>query len=103
MPAMQAMRADIVPREARGKMFGLYNTFFNAGDILGPVISTVLYDIYRNASWNIGGITVPGYGIPFFVNSILGIITTSVLLTFVKETVDTTQRDKKRSIRLEAA
>lgn len=103
MPAMQALRADVVPKEVRGKMFGLYNTFFNAGDIVGPIISTVLYDIYRTASWNIGGITVPGYGIPFFVNSILGIVTTSVLIAFVKETVDTTQRGKKGLASLEAS
>ena len=103
MPAMQALRADVVSQEVRGKMFGLYNTFFNAGDIVGPVISTVLYDIYRTTSWNIRGITVPGYGIPSFVNSILGIVTTAILLAFVKETADTTQQGKKEPVDLEAS
>jgi hypothetical protein len=31
------------------------------------------------------GIKLPGYGIPFFVNSILGLITTIMLLALVKE------------------
>jgi len=87
MPAMQALRADIVPKEDRGKLFGLYNTFFNAGDIVGPVMSTFLYDLYRFTTWDIGGFVMPGYGMPFYVNSVLGILTTAVLLAFVKETV----------------
>jgi len=92
MPAMQALRADIVPEEVRGRLFGLYNTFFNVGDILGPVVSTFLYDLYRFTAWNIGGFTIPGYGMPFYVNSILGILTTAILLAFVKETVDIKSR-----------
>jgi len=95
MPAMQALRADIVPKETRGRLFGLYNTFFTAGDIVGPVLSTLLYDIYRFTSWSIGGLTIPGYGIPFYVNSILGIVTTAILLVFVEETVDVKARGKK--------
>jgi len=95
MPAMQALRADIVPEEVRGRMFGLYNTFFTAGDIVGPVVSTLLYDVYRFSSWNVGGLVIPGYGIPFYVNSILGIITTAILLVFVKETVDVKPRGRR--------
>jgi len=95
MPAMQALRADIVPEEVRGRLFGLYNTFFTAGDIVGPVVSTLLYDVYRSSSWNVGGLMIPGYGIPFYVNSILGIVTTAILLVFVKETVDVKPRDKR--------
>jgi len=88
MPALQALRADIVPKEFRGKLFGIYNTFFNVGDIVGPVLSTFLYDIYRSTTWNVSGFMIPGIGMPFFVNSILGIVTTTVLLMFVKETVE---------------
>jgi len=84
-PAMQALRADVVPREARGKLFGLYNTFFNAGDIVGPVIATYLYDLYRFETLNIWGLALPGYGIPFFVNSSIGLFSLAILLIFVKE------------------
>jgi len=86
MPAMQALRADLVPAEERGRLFGLYNTFFNAGDIVGPVLSAYLYDLYRAETFNVGGLTVPGYGMPFYVNSIIGIFTTLALLFFVEET-----------------
>jgi len=86
MPAMQALRADLVPAEARGRLFGLYNTFFNAGDIVGPVLSTLLYDLYRSETFYIGGLAVPGYGMPFYVNSIIGVFTTVILLLFVEET-----------------
>jgi len=92
MPSMRALLADLTPQESRGRLFGLYNSFFTAGDIVGPVISTYLYDMFRLQTWNIGEIAVPGYGMPFYVNSIIGIITIAILLAFVRETVDTTRK-----------
>jgi len=89
MPAMQALRADLVPAEERGRLFGLYNTFFNAGDIAGPLFSAYLYDLYRFESFQVGGLSLPGYGMPFYVNSVIGIITTVILLLFVEETTRT--------------
>jgi len=86
MPAMQALRADLVPSEARGRLFGLYNTFFNAGDIAGPLLSAYLYDLCRTETFYIGALAVPGFGMPFYVNSITGIVTTTILLLFVEET-----------------
>lgn len=85
MPAMQALRADIVPEEARGRLFGLYRIFFDMGDIVAPVMSTYLYDIYRFQTLMIGGFALPGYGVPFFVNSAIGLSTTAILLIFVEE------------------
>jgi len=86
MPAMQALRADLVPAEERGRLFGLYNTFFNAGDVAGPLLSAYLYDLYRTETFYIGALSIPGLGMPFYVNSIIGIITTAILLLFVEET-----------------
>ena len=60
-------------------------TAFTTGDIIGPIISTYLYEIYHLTSFNIGGLLLPGYGIPFFLNSILGIAATTMLLALVKE------------------
>ena len=86
MPAIQALRADLVPAERRGRLFGLYNMFFNAGDIAGPLLSAYLYDVYRTQTFYVGSIAVPGLGMPFYVNSLIGIATTTVLLLFVEET-----------------
>jgi DHA1 family multidrug resistance protein-like MFS transporter len=85
MPAMRALRADLSPAEARGKFFGMFRAAFRAGDIVGPLIGTYLYDIYRFKNFELGGLVLPGYGIPFFINSILGIAATIVLLVLVKE------------------
>jgi len=85
MPAMRALRADITPAEARGRFFGLFMTAFTAGDIVGPIIGTYLYDVYRFKNFEVGGLVLPGYGIPFFVNSILGLAATTMLLALVKE------------------
>jgi len=63
----------------------MFTTAFRAGDVIGPLIGTYLYDQYRYTSFDIGGIILPGYGIPFVVNSILGFITTSMLLLLVPE------------------
>jgi len=98
MPALRALRADITPAEARGRYFGMFMTAFRAGDIVAPIISTYLYDMYRFKTFEIGGQMIPGYGIPFFVNSILGIAATILLLAFVGESATF-----KRALELEGA
>jgi len=81
---MRSLRADLSPPEIRGKLFGLYRTFFDIGDIIGPILATYLYDVYRLKTIQIGNFNVPGYGVPFYVNSIMGLITITILLIFVK-------------------
>jgi len=85
MPALRALRADITPLEDRGRYFGMFMAAFTAGDVIAPIVSTYLYDIYRFRSFEIGGLVLPGYGLPFFINAILGIVATIMLLALVKE------------------
>jgi DHA1 family multidrug resistance protein-like MFS transporter len=85
MPPMRALRADLSPAESRGRFFGMFRMAFNTGDIIGPLIGTYLYDMYRFKNFALGGFILPGYGIPFYVNSILGIASTILLLALVKE------------------
>jgi len=84
MVGLRAIRADLAPVKIRGRLFGLYRTFFDAGDIIGPVMATYLYDVYRFEIFQVGGLTIPGYGVPFYLNSIIGLITITILLVFVK-------------------
>jgi len=58
---------------------------FNTGDIIGPIIGTYLYDIFRFKNFELDGFILPGYGISSYVNSILGIASTILLLVLVKE------------------
>jgi MFS family permease len=85
MPALRALRADITPPEARGKYFGMFMTAWTAGDVIGPIMGSFLYDLYRFSNFDVGGFTLPGYGIPFFLNAILGLAATFFLLAFVRE------------------
>ena len=41
-------------------MFGLYRTFFDAGDIIGPTVATYFYDLYRFENFQVGGFRIPG-------------------------------------------
>ncbi len=84
MVGLRSLRADLAPLEIRGQLFGLYRTFFDIGDIIGPVLATYLYDAYRLQALQIGGFSVPGYGVPFYVNSVMGLIAISLILIFVK-------------------
>jgi len=81
---LRGLRADLAPAEIRGRLFGLYRTFFDAGDIIGPIMATWLYDAYRHETFYVGGFRVPGYGVPFYLNSIIGLATIMILLVFVK-------------------
>jgi len=84
MVGLRALRADLAPPEVRGRLFGLYRTCFDFGDIIGPVTATYLYDIYRFETIQIGAFTIPGHGVPFYVNSVIGLITIVILLGFVR-------------------
>lgn len=84
MVGLRALRADLAPLKIRGRLFGLYRSFFNAGDIIGPIMATYLYDAYRFETFRIGGLNFPGYGVPFYLNSLVGLVVIAILLIFVK-------------------
>jgi len=84
-PAFQALRADVVPPRVRGRVFGLFGSAFTAGDVVGPIVSTWLYDLYRFQTFDVVGVAVPGLGIPFFINTALGVIGTTMVMLFVRE------------------
>ena len=84
-PAMRALAADMMPAEARGRYFGMFMTAFTSGDIVAPIISTFLYDMYRTQTLKLGSLDFPGYGLPFYINAVLGIAAVVMLLLLVKE------------------
>jgi len=84
-PAFQALRADLVPPEHRGKFFGLMHRYFTAGDVLAPIVGAWLYSVYRTEVFNVAGFTVPGIGITYFINSLIGLVGTTTLMILVKE------------------
>jgi DHA1 family multidrug resistance protein-like MFS transporter len=88
MPASRALRADLVPEKIRGKLFGWFTACFNTGMVAGSLLGPWLFDTYQFVEFNIGwlgGLTVKGMGLPFFVSAILGLLGLAVLLAFVKE------------------
>ena len=85
MPSFRALQADLIPVHVRGKLFGLFGTAFTAGSVAGPIIGTWLYSQYRFDTFNLLGFNLPGYGIPFFINAIIGVLTTTFVLLFIKE------------------
>ena len=88
MPASRALRADLIPEKMRGKLFGRLAAFFSLGAILGPVLSTWIYAIYRFQAFQIpwlGNLVVKGAGIPFFVSSAIGLFSLFLVLAFVEE------------------
>jgi MFS family permease len=88
MPASRALNADLIPERARGKLLGRLAAFFSLGAILGPVLSTWIYEANRFSEIAIppfDNIVVRGAGIPFFISSALGLLSLFLLLAFVKE------------------
>ncbi len=85
MPAFRALRADLVPPEVRGRVFGLFGTAFTAGSVIGPVLGTWVYDTYRFTTFDVMGLAVPGYGVPFIINSVLGLLTTTMIMVLIEE------------------
>jgi len=96
MPATRALRADLVPAEVRGKLFGRLQAFFNAGMVIGTLLGPWIFYLYINEvfriTWPIE-IVIRGYGLPFFISAALGLTALVLLLLFVKEPP---RRAKKR-------
>lgn len=88
MPAFRALRADLVAPEVRGRVFGLFGTAFTAGSVIGPIIGTWIYSTYRFTTFSVLGLDVPGYGIPFIVESVLGLLSTTMIMLLIKEPSD---------------
>ena len=88
MPASRALIADLVPAKVRGKFFGRFQAFFNVGMIVGPILATWIYDLYRyeifRVTW-LGNLVVRGIGFPFFISGALGLLAASLMLISVKE------------------
>ena len=88
MPAFRALRADLVDPEVRGRVFGLFGTAFTAGSVIGPILGTWIYSTYRFTTFNVLGLDVPGYGIPFIIESVLGLLSTTMIMLLIKEPSD---------------
>jgi MFS family permease len=87
MPASRALNADLVPERMRGKLFGRIAAFFSLGAILGPILSTLIYAIYGSQIFQIAllNLEIRGAGFPFFISSIIGLLSLTLLLVFVEE------------------
>ncbi len=85
-PAIRAMQADLFPEAVRGKYTGNVQALFNWGAALGAPLGGFLYDALRGLP-SLPLLTLPGIYLPFVISAILGIVTTTLILLFVKETV----------------
>jgi len=88
MPASHALYADLIPERVRGKILGRLAAFFNLGAIVGPILSTWLYDVYMSSTFEIpwlSNLVIRGVGIPFFVSGAMGLFSLFLLLAFVEE------------------
>ena len=85
MPAARALQADLIPEKIRGKLFGRMGACFSLGAILGPVLSTWVYDVYRYKTFEVGNLVIKGAGLPFFISGFIGLFSTFLLLAFVEE------------------
>ena len=88
-PAMDALKADVAPPENRGEYFGYYQTAYRIGDITFPLIGTYLYATYFSSVFNVAGLSIPGYAVPYIISSTLGLMGLLSVLLFVKTKMDT--------------
>ncbi len=82
-PAMDAIKADVAPVEQRGEYFGFHQLAFRVGDITFPVIGTWLYASLLDSRYNIFGLVIPGYAVPYILSSTLGFIGLLAVLLLV--------------------
>jgi MFS family permease len=84
-PALRALQADIIPAAVRGKLIGLMQTMFNIGAIIGAPVGGALYMAFQGNVLGFSPFTFPGEGVPFIISAILGFITLTLILLYVRE------------------
>ncbi|MFX0116331.1 MAG: MFS transporter, partial [Candidatus Hodarchaeota archaeon] len=83
-PSFRALQSDLVPREVRGKEFGILQAFFNLGSTLGPIVGGLLYDIFFMKNYQLtSNLTYFGAGMAFALAGILSVIASLLLLILV--------------------
>ncbi len=82
MPANRALQSDLVPAPVRGKYFGRLQASFNVGMLISPFIGTYLFEKYQSTTF-FGAL--PGYILPLWLISTIGLIGLSLFITRVKE------------------
>jgi len=71
-PAEQALVADLSGDRSRGKSFGLYTSAVSVGQVIGPILSGLLYDaIAHNA--------------PFYFNTVVLWLAAAIMLLFIQD------------------
>lgn len=83
-PATDALKADVAPPDNMGEYFGFYQIAYRVGDIIFPVIGTSLYARFLTEQFLIGKYTLPGYAVPYFMSSILGLLGLIAVLVFIE-------------------
>ena len=83
-PATDALKADVAPPEHRGEYFGYYQTAYRIGDVIFPVVGTYLYATLFTSRFSVGGLTIPGYAVPYLLSSSLGLTGLLTALVFVR-------------------
>lgn len=69
----RALIADTITPERRGEAYGIFNSFFNAGLLLGPAIGS--------------GLATFGYGYAFIGSSVARILAMAVVIWMVREAI----------------
>ncbi|MGD8566217.1 MAG: MFS transporter [Candidatus Bathyarchaeota archaeon] len=98
MPASRALNSDLIPEKVRGKLFGRLAAFFSLGAVIGPILSTWIYELYEHSFFPIpwlGNLVVRGAGIPFLISSAVGLFSLLLLLIFVEEPKRNTRKERK--------
>jgi len=84
-PAMRALQADLAPKHIRGKVFGIMQSFFNFGAVVGPLLGSKLYELCFGWTINLFGIVLPGVSISFWISAFVGFATLATFILFVEE------------------
>ncbi len=77
MPLMRSVQSDIIPKELTAKVFGIQQSTFNLGMMIGPVLGSVLYKWFVSNHMDAGWV--------FVIAGLIGLIGIIALFTVNRE------------------
>jgi len=65
----------------------MMQTMFNVGAIIGAPIGGAVYMAFEGRFFGIPPFVLPGEGVPFIISAILGFITLTLIMLYVREPI----------------
>lgn len=88
LPVANAYVADVTSEKDRGRGMAWMGSAVSLGVVVGPALSSFLFQLGRHLKFPFGHFYIDGFSIPFFAAALLSILTLGAAMRWLPETLN---------------